>query len=166
MTTTYYLTVSLHVLAALFWLGGMLFVGAVGAPVLRAVEPPELRQRIFRDLGLRFRAAGWWAIAVLVVTGVLQLRLRGLLRWDGVLGDAAFWATPLGIALAVKLVAVATMIAASAVHDFVLGPAASRAPTGSPSGAALRRRAALLARVNAHVGIVVVLAAVRLARGG
>jgi hypothetical protein len=141
MTTTYYLTVSLHVLAALFWLGGMLFVGAVGAPVLRAVEPPELRQRIFRDLGLRFRAAGWWAIAVLVVTGVLQLRLRGLLRWDGVLGDAAFWATPLGIAQ-------------------------NHAPTGSPSGAALRRRAALLARVNALVGIVVVLAAVRLARGG
>jgi hypothetical protein len=94
-----------------------------------------------------------------------MLHLRGLLRWSGVLGEPAFWGTPLGRALAAKLLAVATMLVASAVHDVVLGPAASRAAPGSREAGVLRRRAALLARVNALVGVAVVLAAVRLARG-
>lgn len=162
-----YLTaVTLHVLAALFWLGGMFFLGVVGAPALRKVEPPELRQQLFHALGLRFRNAGWVAIVVLVTTGIIVLHERGLLRWEGVLGSAAFWGTPLGRALAVKLTAVTVMIVVSAVHDFVLGPAAGRVQAGTPAALAMRRKAAMLARVNALFGLVVVLAAVRLARGG
>ena len=164
MPLVYWVAVTVHVLAAMLWLGGMLFLAAVGAPVLRAVEPPELRQRLFRELGVRFRAIGWWAIALLLATGVLNLHYRGWLRWDGVLGDAAFWRTGAGHALAWKLVAVIAMIAVSASHDFVLGPAATRSVPGSPEALRLRRGAALLARVNAFIGLIVVVAAVRLAR--
>jgi uncharacterized membrane protein len=153
------------VLAALLWLGGMFFLGLVGAPVLRAVEPPALRQQLFHQLGLRFRSVGWSAIAVLVVTGVLLLRARGLLRWSGVFGSAAFWGTSLGVALAAKLAAVTVMVVVSLVHDFLLGPAAGRATPDSAQAIRLRRQAALLARVNALVGLLLVAAAVRLARG-
>ena len=166
MTIGYYLTVTVHLLAALLWLGGMLFLGVVGAPVLRAVDPPALRQRLFHELGLRFRTVGWWSVGILVATGTLMLQLRGLLRWDGVLGSGEFWGTPFGRALAVKLLAVTAMILVSLVHDLLLGPAAGRAAPGSAEALTLRRRAALLARANALVGVVVVLAAVRLARGG
>ena len=165
MTWSYHLVVTLHVLAALLWLGGMFFLGVVGAPVLRAIEPAALRQRLFHLLGVRFRTVGWIAIAVLVTTGTIMLRARGLLAWSGVLGSAAFWRTPLGVALAFKLATVVTMIAVSAVHDFLVGPAASRAEAGSAEAVALRRRAALLARLNALVGLFLVIAAVRLARG-
>ena len=165
MSAYYHLLVTVHVLAALLWLGGMFFLGLVGAPVLRAVEPPELRQRLFHLLGMRFRTVGWAALGVLVVTGTLMLRARGLLVWSGVLGTPAFWRTTLGFALAAKLVAVLTMIVVSAVHDFLVGPSASRARAGSPEAIALRRRAALLARANAFVGLLLVIAAVRLARG-
>jgi uncharacterized membrane protein len=165
MSGSYYVVVTIHVLAALLWLGGMFFLGVVGAPVLRAVEPPALRQRLFHDLGLRFRTVGWVAIAVLVATGTVMLAARGLLRWSGVFGSAAFWRTTLGTALAAQLAAVVTMIVVSAVHDFILGPAAGRAAPGPPAAAALRKRAALLARVNALVGLLLVIAAVRLARG-
>lgn len=161
----YYVVVTIHVLAAMLWLGGMLFLGAVGAPVLRAIEPAALRQRLFHDLGLRFRSAGWTSIAVLVTTGVIMLHARGLLRWSGVLGTAAFWRTTVGIALAAKLATVVTMIVVSAVHDLVLGPAAGRATPGSSEAVALRRRAALLARFNAVVAVLLVASAVRLARG-
>jgi copper resistance protein D len=165
MSGSHYFLVTIHVLAALLWLGGMLFLGVVGAPVLRAIEPPALRQRLFNELGRRFRTVGWIAIATLVATGVLLLRARGLLHWSGVFGSAAFWRTTLGMALAAKLATVVTMIVVSAVHDFLLGPAAGRASPGSPGAIALRRRAALLARVNALVGVLLVIAAVRLARG-
>jgi uncharacterized membrane protein len=164
--TLYFINVTIHVLAALLWLGGMFFLGVVGAPALRRIEPPAVRQRLFHELGLRFRNVGWIAIAILVVTGVLNLYFRGWLHWAGMLGSAAFWRTALGHALAAKLVAVLTMIAVSATHDFLLGPAAGRATPGSPRAIALRRRAAMLARVNALVGVIVVIAAVRLARGG
>jgi len=166
MSGLYFANVTLHVLAAMLWLGGMLFLGIVGAPVLRAVEPPALRQQLFQQLGLRFRSVGWSAIAVLVVTGIVNLFYRGWLQWDGVLGDARFWRTAVGHALAMKLVAVVMMVVVGLVHDFVLGPLAGAATPGSPRAMTLRRRAALLARANALLGVIVVVAAVRLARGG
>ena len=166
MPVGYYANVTIHVLAAMLWLGGMLFLGLVGAPVLRGLEPAELRQRLFHELGLRFRAVGWWAIGVLLLTGLVNLYYRGWLRWSGVLGAVDFWRTAPGHALCLKLVAVATMLIVSAVHDFVLGPRAGRATAGSARAIQLRHRAALLARINALVGVLVVAAAVRLARGG
>ena len=163
MSVGYWVLVTVHILAALLWLGGMLFLGVVGAPVLRAIEPPALRQRLFSELGRRFRTVGWVAVSTLVATGTLMLNARGLLHWS-VLGSAAFWHTAFGTTLALKLTAVTTMIVVSAVHDFFHGPAAGRAAPGSPAALAMRRRAALLARANALVGILLVLAAVRLAR--
>jgi uncharacterized membrane protein len=166
MPLGYYIGVTIHVLAAMLWLGGMLFLGVVGAPVLRHVEPPELRQRLFHQLGTRFRSVGWVSIAVLVATGLLNMHYRGWLHWSGVLARGDFWSTGVGHALAAKLAAVALMIVASAIHDFSLGPAAGRLPASSPEGATLRRRAALLARANALVAVALVVAAVRLVRAG
>lgn len=161
----YHLSVTLHLVAALFWLGGMFVLGLVGAPVLRQVEPPAMRVALFQDLGLRFRNSGWVAIGILLLTGVANLGFRGVLRW-GVLTAPHFWTTPFGRALGWKLIAVLAMISASAIHDFVLGPMASRLRPGSPEAERARRWAALLARANAFIGILVVLLAVRLARGG
>lgn len=161
----YLVNVTIHVFAALLWLGGMFFFALVGAPVLRTVEPPALRATLFRRLGEQFRRVGWVAIAVLLITGTLNLHLRGMLSMD-VLGRAAFWATGFGHSLAFKLAAVTAMLVVQAVHDFHLGPAAGKLSAGSPEALTARRRAALLARLSAVLGALVVIAAVRLARGG
>lgn len=161
----YHLNVTVHLLAALLWLGGMFFLGVVGAPVLRKVEPPALRAQLFNQLGRAFRTAGWWSIAVLLVTGTLNLYYRNVLSWS-VLGSGSFWATSYGRALAVKLLSVLLMISISAVHDFRHGPAAGRLRPGSPEALRARRAAAWMARLNALLGIILVFAAVRLARGG
>ena len=157
-------TVALHVLAAMLWVGGMLFF-AIAAPVLRQVADDRLRAGLFDGLGRRFRLVGWICVAVMLATGVLQLRLRG---WWG----PAFWngrsllGTTLGITLLWKLGLVAFMIAVQAVHDFRLGPRAGLATPGSDEARRLRTRAAALARLNAFAAIALVYAAVRLARGG
>lgn len=163
--TIYLVSVTVHVLAALLWLGGMFFLGAVGAPVLRRVEPPELRAKLFHELGVKFRWVGWVAIGVLVASGLTTLHLRGLLRWD-ILGDAGFWTSPYGTTLAWKLVLVAAMVTVSAVHDFWLGPRAGALDPSSEEARRFRRWAAWLARVNALLGVALVWVAVRLARGG
>jgi len=165
MRDLYLLNVTIHVLAAMLWLGGMFFLAVVGAPALRSVEPPELRARLFAQLGRRFRGAGWGAIAVLVATGIGNLAFTGAFRGGAIL-RTELWATPYGHTLAWKLAAVAAMIVVSAVHDFWLGPLAGRLPAGTAEALRTRRRAAWLARINAIIGIVIVAAAVRLARGG
>lgn len=162
MSETYVLTVGLHVLAALVWLGGMLFL-ALAAPVLRTVEDDGVRARLFGALGRRFRAVGWVCLALLVVTGIEQLRFRG---WWG----ATFWrlsellGSSQGRELLAKLSLVSCMIGVQAVHDFWLGPRAGAAAAGSPEAHAWRARASWAARLNALLGIALVFAAVRLTR--
>ena len=164
MRSLYYLSLWVHILAALFWLGGMWFIALVGAPVLRRLESAQLRAEIFRLLGEHFRRLGWVAIGLLVATGALNLSIRGLLDPE-ILTSGAFWRSRLGRALGWKLAGVAAMIAASIVHDFYLGPAASRLEPGSRAQIAARSRAAWVARANALLGLGVVYAAVVLARG-
>lgn len=163
--SVYHATVTIHVLAALFWLGGMFFLALVGAPVLRQVDDRRLRARLFARLGRRFRSAGWWAIGVLVVTGLLNLHFKGVLQ-PRVLADPAFWTADYGTTLAWKLGGVAAMIVVSALHDFVLGPRASAGDEGARRSGASRKAARWLARLNAVLGVAVVVAAVYLARGG
>lgn len=164
MSVAYHLTVFAHVLSAVVWLGGLIAF-ALLAPELRRVGDEHVRQGLFQRLGERFRIVGWICIGVLVVTGVEQLRIRG---WWAVLasGDAEVWATPLGHALLGKLVTVFLILAIQAVHDFWLGPKAGRLEAGTAQAKALRRRAALLARLNAGIGLVLLYFAVALARGG
>jgi copper resistance protein D len=161
--TLYHLSVTLHVLAAMLWLGGMLFLAAVGAPVLRQVEPPALRAQLFRTLGQQFRTVGWIAILTLVVTGVGNLYFKGLLP---ALAQPGFWSLPFGRMLRLKLSAVVVMLTLQALHDFRDGPRASRVQPGSAEALRFRQRAARFARVNALLGILLIYFAVRLARGG
>ena len=93
----------------------------------------------------------------------LSLTMNGYYA-TSLLGSADFWGSAYGRALAWKLVAVTTMLIVQAIHDFMHGPAASKATPGSPHALKLRKQAAWMARINAILGIIVVLAAVKLAR--
>jgi putative copper export protein len=156
-------SVTLHVLAAIFWLGGMFFLGIVGAPALRGLDT-DLRRRLFKEMGMRFRRAGWVAIAILLVTGVANLHFRGLLT-PALQGGRDFWLTPIGKILAWKLGLVLTMITIGTVHDFWLGPLSGELDAGSKEHLRVRTLVARLGRLNAVLGILVVYFATRLIRG-
>lgn len=159
----YLAIVIVHILAAIVWVGGVLFFALVGAPVLRAVQPPELRASLFDAIGRRFRFVGWWAVGVLLVTGPLLLAMRGWLSPD-VLFRAEFWRTAAGTALAWKLALVALMIGLTAAHDVALDPARVRATERGAAAERSRRRAVLMARFGALAAVAVVAVAARLAR--
>lgn len=128
----------LHVLAAVTWIGGMLFIALVLVPVTRRLDDPALRTRLVHAVGLRFRTVGWIALGVLVGTGSVNLWLNPFLlhspRFHGKLG----------------LVGLALILAA--FHDFVLGPRAGR-PGADPSA---RLRASWIARINVLIVLAVV----------
>jgi putative copper resistance protein D len=156
--------VTLHVFAAMVWIGGTVFLVLVGAPALRDVEPEALRDRLFEAIGLRFRYVGWIAVGILVLTGAGLLRVKGWLSWQ-VMGSRDFWSLPLGHTLAWKLGAVAVMVVLSAAHDLALSPGRVQEAKASPDWPRRRRRLVLLARAGAIAAVVVVVFAVRLARG-
>ncbi len=129
----------LHLMAAITWIGGMLFIALVLVPVTRRVADPALRTRLVQDAGRRFRTVGWIALGLLLLSGLGNLWFRPYL-----LGVGRFqW----------KLGLVVLALVLSAVHDFVLGPRAGR-PGADP---ALRVRASWLARVNVGVVVLAVL---------
>jgi len=129
----------LHVMAAITWIGGMLFIALVLVPVTRRVGDPALRTRLVQEAGQRFRTVGWIALGLLLLSGLGNLWFRPYL-----LGVGRFqW----------KLGLVVLALVLSAVHDFVLGPRAGR-PGADP---ALRVRASWLARANVVVVVLAVL---------
>jgi len=166
MHALYVVSVWLHLVAAVVWVGGMTFLALVVVPALRSPTPLEGRVEVVHRTGVRFRRIGWIALAVLVVTGVLNLWLRGV--GLATLLAGSFWATAFGKTLAVKLVLVALMVSSSLLHDFALGPRTTRAlrsDPGSPEAARLRRAATLLGRGNLLLALVVLALAVMLVRG-
>lgn len=130
---------ALHLLAAVTWLGGMLFVALVLVPVVRGLNDPPLRARLIHEVGVRFRTVGWVALGLLLASGLGNLWFRPYL-----LGVPRFHA---------KLGLVVLALALSVLHDFVLGPRAG-APGADP---VLRVRASWVARVNMVVVTAVVL---------
>lgn len=164
MSLAYHAAVFVHVVAAVVWLGGMMAL-ALLAPILRDTPDAGARQRLFHRLGLRFRAVGWACLAALVVSGTWQLHARswwGMAFW----GAPGLWTSPLGHALLGKFGTVALMLVVQALHDFWLGPRAGRATVGSADAAAMRRGAALLARLNAVAALLLLWFAVAVSRGG
>jgi putative copper resistance protein D len=159
----YPISVTIHVLAAMFWLGGMFFLAIVGAPALRGLDP-DLRRRLFKEIGERFRSTSWVVIGILLVTGVSNLHFRGLLR-PALTGGSAFWLGPTGIMLLWKLALVGAMLAIASLHDFWLGPRAGTLRPGSREHDQLRRTVVWLGRANALVGVLLVYVATRIVRG-
>ena len=57
-----------HILAALFWVGGMLFAHAMLRPAALALDPP-LRLALWRRVFARFFPAVWVAVVTLLASG-------------------------------------------------------------------------------------------------
>lgn len=128
----------LHVLAAITWIGGMVFIALVLVPVTRGLADPALRTRLVQEAGRRFRLVGWIALVLLLLSGLANLAFRPYL-----LGVPRFQ---------MKLGLVVVALALAALHDFVLGPRAG-APGAPP---AARVRASWIARINLLLVLVIV----------
>lgn len=160
MHELYLASVWLHILAAMAWVGGMIFLVAVIVPMLRRPDTRERASEIMQLAGRRFRTVGWISFAVLVVTGVFNVLHRGFRFEDFFTGDVFLgrW----GHALATKLVLVAIVLSMSAVHDFWLGPKAAEG--GPEARERFRKIASIMGRVTFAFALAIVAVAVTLVR--
>lgn len=109
--------VILHILAAVSWVGGMIFLSLVLAPLVRSRKAVPEFMALFRSAALRFRPIVWVAMAILVMTGPMLLSFRGV-----AITSPSSWP---GIVM-VKLTLVALLLFLTLLHDLVLGPQVSR----------------------------------------
>ena len=154
------LLVWLHLLAAIAWIGGMLFLSVVLVPVLKREPFTSQRTILIRTTALRFRSVVWSAMTVLLITGPLLLHERGI-----PITDPSGWPR----VLAIKLGLVALLLLLTIAHDFILGPRVAQI-LPLPSERRTRFDQALVlwspwvARFSVILALAVLLAAVMLVR--
>jgi uncharacterized membrane protein len=160
-----------HILAAISWVGGMIFVAFILGPYVRRAFPPEQRSPLMAAVGKRFSMLGWSAIFTLVCTGIYNA-VRFLGSWDALFG------TLFGHILLVKIALVGVMIVLSIIHNFFLGPRqrdlgrlqvqslSAKLPLPEAGGGQalrrLRRWTVLIAQLNLVLGMLVILLAASL----
>jgi putative copper export protein len=152
--------VVLHILAAVTWIGGMIFLSLVLAQLVRGRKAAPEFMALFRSEAFRFRPIVWVALAVLLATGPMLLSLRGVqvsspTSWTGI--------------VTVKLMLVALLLLLTLLHDLVFGPQVSRvsAIPNSQRTAGERvvfKTARWLPRLSLLIGLAVMIAATMLAR--
>ena len=146
----------LHVVAAITWVGGMVFVAVVLVPGLRGI-PPAQRSEVIRSVGLAARGLAWISLLILIFTGGLNtLHLQP--SRDSLAGS---------IILA-KISVVGLVIGINILHDFILAPRLSeiRRAVGveHPTFRRLQRIVRWLARTSLVLALSVVFLAVLLVR--
>jgi uncharacterized membrane protein len=75
MSSWHLLSLWLHLIALAFWLGGIVFFLVVFAPAVRELNP-GMGIRALNQGRINLEAISWAAIALLLVTGIINLILR------------------------------------------------------------------------------------------
>ena len=103
----------IHLTAATFWVGGMLFLSLVAVPLLKQSPDPASAQRGFVNQARRFRMFVWIALFFLALTGAMLLP-----NVVNISDSFVNWPP----SVLIKLTLVLLLIVASVAHDRFIGP--------------------------------------------
>lgn len=150
----------LHILAAVSWIGGMIFLSLVMVPVIRT--PPLAQQRavLFPIVARRFRVVAWGAMFLLLVTGPMLAVARGISLISPTTWPSIF---------SIKLTLVGLLFGFTLAHDLALGPRVAEImkrpeQERSTSDGMLLRWAPWVARSSLLLALAVLFSAVSLVR--
>ena len=160
VTLTNLILVWVHLTAATFWIGGMLFLSLVAVPLLKKDPDPSSAQRGFINLARRFRTLVWMALALLVITGAILLPNHvdlsvSIAEWPSV--------------VLIKLLMVFLLVVASLAHDKFLAPKVrtlKRKPAAELTSLEniLIRFSPLIGRLTLLLGLAILFAAIFMVR--
>lgn len=110
----------IHLLAVTIWIGPQVFLVAAAIPAMRTVEDVHERARLTRIIVTRFGYMAFGALAVIVVTGIINIyQVDGYSASDLITGDPEikwtriFWE---------KMVMVGVAVALTLIHVLFVGP--------------------------------------------
>ena len=137
-----------HLVAAIIWIGGMLFLWLVLRPVLLTLSSGTQDPGILQRVEERFKTVRWVSLLTLLATGIYNLIHEG--------GSARLESGWGGI-LMIKLLLVAIVMGLSGVNDFLL-----TAGTGQATSSQSIRQKDLLNGLILALGLLIVFIAVYL----
>ena len=109
MNTWYHISVWLHVIGVSFWIGSMLFLPLVLLPGIK--DHPD-RANLLLSTGLKFRFYGYFFLSLLLITGLLNIYLRGIN-----ISQEFFLESRYGNLVIVKFILFLLILAISLWHD-------------------------------------------------
>lgn len=162
----YYLSVFIHILSAIFWIGGMLFTVAVLVPASRHKLLANKKGAFFTLIGRKFSRISWVLFIILTITGITNLLARGYDLAD--MATTTFWSSSFGQPLLIKLHLFGLVLVLSGIHDFYAGPKAADLMDSNPDDSktkAYRKVTSWIGRLNLLLGLAILYYAMQLLRG-
>jgi len=150
MTSWYYISVWLHIVGAAFWIGGMLFLPFVLLPGIK--NHPD-RKNLLLATGLKFRFFGYIVLAIIFVTGILNICLRGIS-----FSLNFFIQTRYGQLVELKIILFVLMLMISLLHDLLVGKKAIEQMESKSIKLIARwtgRLLLLIALIMAYIGVII-----------
>jgi uncharacterized membrane protein len=148
----------LHILGAVLFIGPQVFLAIAGGPALRTLEDVKQRAATARVMTSRFGWLGGGALAVLVITGIINyLHVRDL----GFLEFKRYF-----LVLQVKLTMVALVVGFTVLHGAIFGrrlQALQQSGAGEEEIAEVRRWSMLLSIATLALSIAILFCAALLA---
>ncbi|MEX0771172.1 MAG: DUF4149 domain-containing protein [Balneolaceae bacterium] len=161
----YFWSVYIHILSAIFWIGGMLFTAAVLVPVSRDKMFNNRRGEFFRKVGTLYSRISWVLFILIIGSGLTALIGRGYSLSD--LISSHFWQSGFGGILMGKLHVFSLVLILSGLHDFWLGPKAVRLMDEQPESKTtlrFRKASSWVGRINLLLGLWILYYALSLVR--
>lgn len=112
MKIAYLISVYLHILSAMFWIGGTLFFILIAVP---AIQKATDKNKLFEKIGIRFRLYSWVALSTLFITGLFNFYIRGMRDFS------FFHGSHLAELYGFKFILFFVIVLIAAIHDFYVG---------------------------------------------
>jgi len=145
---------TVHILVAAFWIGGMLFMVLALSPYVRKL-PEEVSVKAYQEVGKRY---SFWGtvigLPVLFLTGLYNMKTMGVS-----LSDMFHFANPYAATLHHKIHLFGLTVILAVVHDFFVGP---RSHLSKKYKVAAR----IIGVINLILGISIIYLAAKLRMGG
>lgn len=165
----YILSVVIHILSVVVWLGSAAFLVVAALPFFKENAPEQLLS-FFEFSEKRLRAIGWAAFLLLLLTGLYSIHYR---FGFSSLSQQVFWTDGVGQLLFIKLLLFVVITALSFWHDFISGPRTLRIWKEYRNGmldyedelSRLRKHASLIGRITGVLAVGAIVLAVKIVRG-
>jgi putative copper resistance protein D len=162
MSIFYLLSVWVHILSAMIWVGGMFFLVLVNLPILKKPPFDKLLIEFLLKTGERFRIVGWVCFLLIILTGYINLFYKGI-TFNTLLNENFWLQNPFGKILGIKLLIFILILIISVLHDFFIGPKAINEKNETTQNQ-FRLYARWMGRVTMILALIVVWLAVNLVR--
>ena len=159
MTPVWALSIAywLHMLATVLWIGGLVALSLIVLPAARKALAPQAYADLLSALQKRLDPLGWFSVAVLLATGMLQMSSNP--NYEGFLAIRGLWAS----SILVKHLLFGLMVIVSGYLSWGVLPALRRAALRQAHGQempeleTLQKREIFLLRLNLILGVFVLL---------